>query len=269
MPCLMSSKSVLNNWLKGFNTGCVSLGIILFSFFSATASADYCFEQWACVEIIEQQNHVEFWIFNNKPYPFTATLAVSTVNLGKPNRRQNQFQKTLVLQDSERKMALRLEVLNPSRKFHYNDSFYWTPGDMNAKHDGSLYQFPYQKGQKYRIVQGFGGRYSHSGASRYAVDFAMPEGTPIHAARQGQVIDLTEHNYKGGASRRFAKYANFITILHQDGTLGEYYHLQHNGAEVSVGDYVHAGQLIGYSGNTGFSSLPHLHFARLPGKELR
>ena len=234
---------------------------LLLCLVSTTASADYCLEQWACVEIVEREDEVEFWIVNNKPYPFTATLTVSTVNLGKPGRKQNKFQKTLVLHNSQRKMALRLAVLNPSRSYRYNDAFYWTPGDMHAKHDGSQYLLPYAVGQKYRIVQGFGGRYSHTGASRYAVDFAMPEGTPIHAAREGQVIDLTEHNNRGGASRRFAQYANFVTILHPDGTLGEYYHLQQYGAAVNVGDHVYAGQLIGYSGNTGFSSLPHLHFA--------
>ena len=50
-------------------------------------------------------------------------------------------------------------------------------------------------------------------------------------------------------------------ILHADQTTGEYYHLSKSGVVVSIGEKVEAGQKIAYSGNTGFSSLPHLHFA--------
>ena len=54
-------------------------------------------------------------------------------------------------------------------------------------------------------------------------------------------------------------------IAHDDGSFGNYVHLTYRGAEVAVGDRVQAGQFIGYSGNTGISSGPHLHFdVRLP-----
>ena len=57
------------------------------------------------------------------------------------------------------------------------------------------------------------------------------------------------------------KYANFIVVLHDDGTTGEYYHVQQNGVLVEPGDRVEAGQMIGLSGNTGHTTVPHLHFA--------
>ena len=57
------------------------------------------------------------------------------------------------------------------------------------------------------------------------------------------------------------RYANYIVILHNDGTTGEYYHLKHDGALVDVGDSVARGQRIGLSGNTGHTTMPHLHFA--------
>ena len=55
--------------------------------------------------------------------------------------------------------------------------------------------------------------------------------------------------------------ANSILVQHADGTIGVYLHLQKGGNKVKVGDRVKAGEPIGLSGNTGFSSGPHLHFA--------
>jgi murein DD-endopeptidase MepM/ murein hydrolase activator NlpD len=57
------------------------------------------------------------------------------------------------------------------------------------------------------------------------------------------------------------QYANFVVILHSDGTTGEYYHLAEGGALVEVGDNVVRGQAIALSGNTGHTTMPHLHFA--------
>jgi murein DD-endopeptidase MepM/ murein hydrolase activator NlpD len=166
------------------------------------------------------------------------------------------------LQGHQRIKVLELQPIKPHRKIWFDEYFYWTPGNMLAEHKAnSLYQYPYAKGDHFPIVQGFGGGYSHRGASKYAVDFAMPIGTPIHAARAGVVIDLVEQHTRGGASRKYAKYANHVVILHADDTTGEYYHLKKNGVVVILGEHVKAGQKIGYSGNTGFSSLPHLHFA--------
>ncbi len=222
----------------------------------------YCIDDWACFEKIKRGKTIEYWLSNNKPYPITSTLDVDTRNLKSENSIKDTYSETRVLHALARAKILTLSAIDANRSVSNHESFYWTPGIKNAKHNDSYrYALPYAKNQSFRVVQGFNGGYSHQGASRYAVDFAMPIGTPIHAAREGQVIDLQENHRRGGAHRRYAKYANFVTLLHEDGTTGEYYHLQHKGVAVALGDHIQRGQLLGYSGNTGFSSLPHLHFA--------
>jgi murein DD-endopeptidase MepM/ murein hydrolase activator NlpD len=219
-------------------------------------------DDWACVDIIESEDKVEFWLRNNKAYPITSTLEVKSRNLSSPSQSKNKYSQTRVLRGFQRTLALTLVATHPQRSTRYSERFNWTPGSMHAQHDVNYrYSLPYKKGEYYPVVQGFGGGYSHQGASKYAIDIAMPVGTPIHAARDGVVIDVLEKHNRGGASRRYAEYANFVVILHSDDTTGEYYHLKRNGALVEVGDKVIAGQAIAYSGNTGFSSLPHLHFA--------
>ena len=137
----------------------------------------------------------------------------------------------------------------------------WTIGNMDASHDDEhLYRLPYESGRSYRVLQGFGSRFSHTGIEQFAVDFKMPEGTPVHAARGG-IVAYTEARYSRGCwNDECAGEANYIVILHDDETTGEYYHLQQGGVLVAVGDRIVAGQKIGLSGNTGHSALPHLHF---------
>ena len=137
----------------------------------------------------------------------------------------------------------------------------WTVGNIGATHnDEYRYASPLQPQQNYPIVQGVNGKFSHFGASKYALDFGANEGTPVLAARGGIVIDTKSNGTKGGPTPDFAKHANYVAILHDDGTTGEYYHLKYEGVVVKREQRITQGQLLGYTGNTGFSSLPHLHF---------
>ena len=84
--------------------------------------------------------------------------------------------------------------------------------------------------------------------AKYVLDLVASKGTPIYASRSGYVTIATYESTAG----------NYVTINHQDGYTSVYMHMTHD--VVSVGEYVKAGQLIGYVGNTGRSKGFHLHF---------
>ena len=90
----------------------------------------------------------------------------------------------------------------------------------------------------------------------------MPIGTPVLAARDGTVMDVEEDFNKGGTLKSaYIEKANRVIILHDDGTMSVYAHLDLASVNVRAGQHVRAGRQIARSGNTGFSSGPHLHFA--------
>lgn len=126
--------------------------------------------------------------------------------------------------------------------------------------EAQILKLPFVAGRNVQISQGYHGNFSHFDLGRYALDFPVPEGTPITAARGGTVVATRSDSDMGCGELRCADQANYIVIDHGDGTYGRYYHLQRNGVAVDVGDVVCAGETIGQSGNTGFSSGPHLHF---------
>lgn len=123
------------------------------------------------------------------------------------------------------------------------------------------YLFPFPKDKTYKIIQGYNGSFSHNDDySRYAIDFSLQVGDTVCASRDGVVVGVIEGYRVGGRHKKYRPFANYITLYHNDGTLTQYVHLQHNGAFVAIGDTVTALQPIGLSGKTGFTSTPHLHF---------
>lgn len=223
----------------------------------AAAQAD-CRDDWICVNAVDQGGNVELRARNLQDYPLTYTLRVRTRYLDVAGPKT--VTRTLAPQESARVMTLSRTAKGVEGRYRY--FFEWTVGDKDAVHDDSyVYALPYASGRSYRVVQGYGSRFSHTGLEAYAIDFDMPEGTSVHAARPGVVARVEESHSKGCWEDGCGRYANFIVILHDDGTTGEYYHLQKDGALVEVGDHVVRGQKIGLSGNTGHTTMPHLHFA--------
>ncbi|MCF7749178.1 M23 family metallopeptidase [Bacillus subtilis subsp. subtilis] len=135
------------------------------------------------------------------------------------------------------------------------------PGDPTATPQDVAYRLPFEASHV-QVSQAPQGRFSHTDAENGdAVDFALPEGTPVLAARAGRVMQVQGSFQENGRDRLGDRdRANFIRILHEDGSMAVYAHLQANGVQVRSGQRVEAGQRIGLSGNTGYSTAPHLHF---------
>ncbi len=121
-----------------------------------------------------------------------------------------------------------------------------------------VYELPFARGSTHRVIQGYYSRHTHK--RRAAVDFKMKVGTPVHAARTGIVIRTKDDSDQGGWNKEYRPDANFIIIQHEDSTRTAYRHLQYQGVIVQLGDTIQSGQMIGRSGNTGYTLSPHLHF---------
>lgn len=170
--------------------------------------------------------------------------------------------RTVVVSPGAPIRALRVSPPRDGRRWRYHYQWNARLGNANAVHDPSVvYALPFRSGETCSVLQGFDGTFSHQGDARYAVDWRMAAGTEVCAAREGKVVYTVDRFTRGAADRSLLYSANFITIRHADGTCGDYVHLQRGGVRVRVGQWVRAGDVIGLSGNTGYTTEPHLHFA--------
>lgn len=149
------------------------------------------------------------------------------------------------------------ESTNKIPHFRYK----WRVGDPMTRADDHPYMIPISSKASHKITQSFNGRFSHSKTpSIYAVDIATPVGTYISAARGGTVIWVKDDYYMGGKDKYFLDKANYVKVLHQDGTYALYAHILLDSALVKPGDNVVAGDKLARAGSSGYSTGPHLHF---------
>lgn len=192
---------------------------------------------------------------NKELFPYTLSLEIDYQGLI-PTEKLPEY--IVLPAESDGYVLAELKIpTNASWKISYK--FQYMEGNADAIHDDDfVYQLPFESGKTFHLTQGYNGKSTHQGIN--ALDFTMPEGEHILAARGGKVVKIKEDSNRGCPSRRCLEYGNFIRILHSDGTMAEYYHLQKGGALVNPGDQIEQGQLIGKAGETGYASGPHLHF---------
>jgi murein DD-endopeptidase MepM/ murein hydrolase activator NlpD len=99
---------------------------------------------------------------------------------------------------------------------------------------------------------------SHLQNDTWAWDFRMPEGTPVVAAHDGLVRMARGDSKLGGCDPKLAHFANYVVVDHKDGYEAQYLHFSQ--VVVKPGQWVKAGELLGYSGETGWACGAHLHF---------
>lgn len=196
-------------------------------------------------------------VYNHEPAPYSLKFSFPKLQ----NTRLSCTQPCLVLVPPMSTTAV--IRLGPAGAGTWDFEYRYTSqiGDYRAVPDLKyVYELPYTSGQSYWLSQGYNGPFSHQGPDRYALDFVMPEGTPVLAARAGTVVWTVSEYQLGGSDPKFKGHANSVWVLHSDGTLAQYAHLRHHGVSVKKGQQVQAGALLGYSGSTGYSTQPHLHF---------
>ena len=205
-----------------------------------------------------------FFVQNMEPTEITATFELKLTNL----KSSVGSSYTATYPPSQLTEAFTVWPARGEKQWSYSYVNHFTMGSTKAVHDDSyIYTLPIQPGSEGKVTQGYNGSYSHTGSDQYAIDWKMAPGTPVHAARGGVVVKVKVDSNVGGPDRKYENSANYILVRHSDGTLANYAHLSKDGAKVKVGQIVAPGDLLGLSGNTGFTSGPHLHFSVFKTKD--
>lgn len=238
---------------------------LLFLFFSTFLFAQKKWNVRFYNELVDRQYHI--YADNEEETPISTKFTVTLKNM-KSTLSDNEI--VVIPAKTKRFLLSTLSVIvpNTANSFSYNNLFNFGDVLQEDYNEQYIYDLPFETGKSYLVFQGYNGKLSHQ--NQLALDFNLKEGDKIFAAREGKVVDLEEKNNTHCESANCAKFNNKILIMHPDGTFAEYVHLKQNGVEVQVGQNIEKGQFLGYSGNTGWSTGPHLHFGvflnRLDGK---
>jgi len=236
-----------------------SMGIVLLAVavgaLPASAQGTKCTPGIVCVSQVQGEGGMQFLLRKLTPGALTMRIQVEGENV--TTTAPMPYVRTL--DDTSRVHAFVVQPEEGTSGVDYTYAYQAQYGRIDAQHDDTYrYALPYARGTTHRVAQGYGGNGTHRGI--YAIDWTMPVGTPVHAARPGLVVAVRDSMEGSGISRYMQGRSNFVFIEHRDGTIGLYGHLQAESAAVAVGDTVRRGDRLARSGNTGYSSGPHLHF---------
>ncbi|MFD1062233.1 M23 family metallopeptidase [Winogradskyella litorisediminis] len=194
---------------------------------------------------------------NNNWQAITFKLDYNPINL-KASKENGTF--VVVPPKSKGFEVVRFDKIDKTKGWKFNKSNTKTYfGDLtDTDYDEDyIYDLPFDKGKSFSVGQGYNGNISHQG--KFAIDFTMPVNTKVVACRDGIVVQVVKKNSKRCEKPECAEFNNLVKILHNDGTIMQYLHFRQNGVRVREGQKVEKGQLIGMSGNVGWSTAPHLH----------
>jgi murein DD-endopeptidase MepM/ murein hydrolase activator NlpD len=233
---------------------------ILFGLVCLLASRVFAEDNPSSIRVVKEQNGDSVTLRATSKYvcEFTVTIEASLENM--TSSRPLPF--TVDAAGRTSFVLARFQQTDKTRRWHYQYKPYCQFGARRSTTTNDAdYAMPFGPG-RYVVMQGPRGTFSHFAGtgSENAVDWTVPKGTTVCAAREGRVVGVKQDSDIGGADRSFRPFANYVIVKHADGTFAEYVHLQQNGAMVKIGDEVRVGQPIGLSGQTGFASKPHLHF---------
>ncbi|WP_296620157.1 M23 family metallopeptidase [Marivirga sp.] len=232
---------------------------VLFLFFSIFYS-NFLLAQQKPIKIFYEKSEEGFFFYanNNEQVPYTVKINFQNLENLKAESDERSFIRTIPAKVTNQKI-LELKKIKENKGTSFDFNFLYNIGDPSLIVDENYpYLLPYKHGKKARVGQGNNGSGTHRGIN--AIDFNLEIGDSVFAARDGLVIEVKDGSNEGGDDPKFEPYGNFIKVYHDDGTLGSYVHLVQNGSLVKKGTQIKEGQLIGISGNTGWSSGPHLHF---------
>jgi len=236
--------------------------LVIFLLFSAELAfanekKDSCAGKEVCLKITNQKNFTsKIQVINQTPYIVSVKINLEPKSLlAYPKR----FPKIFVLNSRQRADIDNIKFKKTKNSISYNTNFSWMYGDYRVSRSNYPYRLPYGFNKSYLVGQSFNGKKTHKNHMNHAVDWNMDIGTYIYAARSGYVINLADNFKESGNDPSYSSKSNYIKILHNDGTSATYAHLNYKGVKVKKGQKVRVGEFIGYSGNTGYSSGPHLH----------
>jgi murein DD-endopeptidase MepM/ murein hydrolase activator NlpD len=199
----------------------------------------------------------DYTAVNQEPVPVTIALAFGSLeNFSPPPGRRVE----VVVPPFSNVEVAHLRTLRRGRPVGASVTLSIDLGSSsNVPDSGFSYAVPFGGSEPRKLVQGFGGNETHLASMHYSLDFAMPVGTPVLAAREGTVLLIQDGFTEGGTDPALLERANLVVVAHSDGTMASYGHLR-KGIVVRRGDQVREGAVLGYSGETGFAGQPHLHF---------